>query len=288
MTSQRRLDNHTFKYPNGNQRVNVAPGQTLDFGDIEAMSPGARGVSAVRETTGDDPATEEITEPSLYDGNILVSFTANADDVPDGYDDAVYTFEHNGTADDSWTDITGTQVQTTGDSPVPIPGRFTITSPVDSAFMVRVVATANDGSGGNNEPLVITSAPATVDAVDPSASGLEASRVVVADAADTLKATWNATTNATSQQRIALHVTVASLGDVDVWLNPGQIDSNARSWSLDVADDFEATNWTIVDGTTQVTVTAADLAIAISVRVDSRQGDTGEWTEGDRVIVGDK
>ena len=40
------LDNYTFSYPNNNQRVNVAPGQTLDFGDIEAMSPGARNVSA--------------------------------------------------------------------------------------------------------------------------------------------------------------------------------------------------------------------------------------------------
>ena len=51
------LANYTFKYPNDNQRVNVAPGQPLDFGDIQAMSPGARGLTASRARTPDDEDT---------------------------------------------------------------------------------------------------------------------------------------------------------------------------------------------------------------------------------------
>ena len=47
-------DDHTFEYPNDRQRVSVAPGQSLDFGTIQAMSPGARGLTATRARMEDN------------------------------------------------------------------------------------------------------------------------------------------------------------------------------------------------------------------------------------------
>ena len=293
-------DDHTFSYPNNNQRVSVAPGQTLDFGDIQAMSPGARNVSATRALNEDNEETADVDESETYDGNIMVSFDVSADDVPDGYNPATYVVQDNANTDDAFEDAGGSAVE---DDDGPIPGRWRFTSPTDDEFMVQVVATALHPVGGtDNPPIVITSDPDPVDAVDPSASGVTAVRGVrgTGDAArDTLGVAWTAVTNAASEHQVLIEVDHSGIG-AKVWLvaptsSAGTTiatDGTSRDWVLTLpaapaadTDDPLVTGWTYAAGGTAPDVPRADLLKALNVRVDSRQGSTGDFTAGTAVSV---
>jgi hypothetical protein len=281
-------DDHTFKYPNDNQRVSVAPGQTLDFGDIQAMSPGARNLSASRARMEDDDATEDVDESERYTGTINVSFIDSSEDVPDGYEEADYQIQTNTTGEDAdWTDVTGTAVQDDG---ADIPGRFTIPSASDGDFMVRVVATAIATNGG--DPLVLESAPATVDAINPAASGVSARRQAAEDSeeaaadGDFIHVSWSAVTNANSAFRVVAQVSPASTGGSAVWvvLNQSAITGDARMSTREFNDTFSAgLNVATATGTgSSVTVTAAEINAAIMVAVESVQGDASEDNEWKR------
>jgi hypothetical protein len=253
-------DDYTFAYPNDNQLVNVAPGQSVNFGDIQAMSPKARGVTATRltQTTGADSVTS-------YTGQVRVTWTAKADDVPEGYDDATYDVETSDDGGETWDDASATLV---ADSSV-----ATFTTQVDTAFMVRVVATADNTEGG--EDLVLNSDPATVAAIAPTASSVAARRSVADATADSLVVSWDNTTNSNTAQRVAIRVDLGSLGQQ--WLvgangDPGTVDSNTRSWTLTIGETFSQ-DWSTLDGAQTLTVTAADLLKAVMVRVEARQGD---------------
>ena len=284
-------DDHTFEYPNGRQRVSVAPGQSLDFGTIEAMSPGARGLSATRDRVDDDESTTDVDESELYyDGNISVSFIDSSEDVPDGYSPAMYQIQTLTTAEDAvWANVTGTEVMG-GTPPAVLPGRFTIPSASDDDFMVRVNASATHPDGTDvNPPIMIEGTPVTVDGIDPTARGVAARRQAAADsdegAADGnfIAVSWSADSDDNSQFRVVVEMAVASLGGSTVSLvaDGGIFDptdpGDARSWSLEVADGLTAT-WTVVGGAA-IGVTAADLNAAISVRVDARQ-DVVDVAEG--------
>ena len=122
-------DDHSFTYPNSLQRVNVGPGQSVNYGNIQAMSPGARGVTATRQRMRrTNPGTDVDESKTTWSANTLVNYSIHAADVPVGYSPATYQIQHNSTDDASRLDEyqLETQVQTTGDSPVDIPGRFTI------------------------------------------------------------------------------------------------------------------------------------------------------------------
>ena len=278
--------NHIFTYPNGLKRVNVGPGQGVSYGVIQAKSAMARDVTATRQRVEDDPSTENVDESESWSGQILVTYTANAEDVPVGYQSATYQIQHNITTDLSgWTVVTGTPV-------ADVPGQFTITSPADSAFMVRVVATAlNDQTvePEHTDNLVMNSGTASVGAIDPTASSVTAARVDEdgdADAGgDNIAVSWSAMTDNDSQFRVAAQVSPASLGGATVWvvLNANEIANTTRDFSLAVADGYSQSHSVV--GGASVTVTAADLNKAIRVRVEARQngvdsvGGTEVWPE---------
>ncbi len=282
------LANHSFKYPNDNQRVSVAPGQSLNFGAIEALSPGARNLSASRARTEDDESTEDIDESERYDGNISVKFVDSATDVPEGFTSpATHEVQHNYTG--TFTDASATLV--TRDSlgtTVNVPGSYTFTSPGDTTFMVRVVTSVAHPTD-SDLTFTIESDPVTVGAVDPSTSGVTASRAATADTtvADTLTVTWDADSNTSSEFRIMVEVASENTGST-LWLvasggEPATIASTTRSWSLEWIHDFTA-SWNTVGGTA-IAITDVELNKPFRVRVDSRQGSAGDFTEGTPVDV---
>ena len=281
------LENHIFDGPATGWVVNVAPGQSVSFGDIKAKTAGALGVRAARMRNEDDETTDGVDESQTWAATISLMYTATAGDVPVGYADATYQPQTSTDDGETWTDVTGTQVQTDATPPVDVPGSFTIPNPSDGEFMVRVIANASNDGAVDPEHTVAyadTSATATVAEIDPSASGVSAARV-----ADTVSVSWSAVTDGESQFRILVQVDAASVGAV-VWVvadggTPDPLISTTRSWSLTVADDFTA-SWSTIGGTS-VALTAADLNKALMVRVDARQdtvdegedGSTDTWTE---------
>ena len=288
------LANHIFAYPNDNQRVSTAPGQTLDYGDIRAKTAMARNVTATR-----------LSGPVLVDGDsvmrygdIRVTFVADSTAIPLGYSTPpVYTVQTNTGTNGAW------EAQTSvGDSLAD--GIAEFASPHDTTLMVRVLATlSNDDTVDpqHGTALPLPSAVRTVTAVDPSASNVKARIGVTADTlvADTLVVTWDATSNNNSDYRIAVQLAPADLGGQTFWFlatggepsNPG---ANTRAWTLETPApglDNRVT-WTIIndDGTigTTARITSAELSAATMVRVESVQGtpsDDNPWKASAAVAV---
>ena len=251
-------DGVSFDIPAAYRTVSVNAGQSVDIGTIDAMSPTARGVSATRLTATD---TDSVT---TYTGTVRVTWTANAKDVPAGYDTATYQIQTNtGPDDDPWVDADGA----TNNADTAGVGTFTAGADDDGEFMVRVRADVADASDGpEQDPLELDSAPDAVDAVDPSVSGVEAARDS-ADA-DMITASWDATTNSRTNQRI-----VVQFSDGNWYVAAGStVDSNTRSWTLNASTVGEDTFWTSADGTGQKQA-QAELAKAFNVAVESVQGD---------------
>ena len=276
----------TFDIPAAYQTVSVAPGQNVDIGTIEAMSPNARGVDTGRETATDSTTTEGV-HVTTYTGFVTVTWTESGADVPAGYADATYSIETNTGTDGAWEGAAGAALAG-GDSTGL--GRFEAGAN-DGEFMVRVVATAandSDEDPQHDAPLVLNSEPATVEAVDPSVSGVEAARDTAN--ADMITVGWRATTNDRSAQRVVVQFSdgtwyVAASG------TPATIESGTRSWSLDASTLAADASWTSVDG--QSTRQAqAELAKAFDVAVESVQGtaddDDNPWNRSTSVSVGAK
>ena len=293
------LEGHVFSAPNNNWTVFAGPGQTVSFGRIKAVTAGALNVSAVRERVPDDAGTTDTDEsmPTRWGTTILVKYTANAENVPDGYNDATYTIQTNTGTDGAWTDATATAVEDAQN--VAIPGNFTIPTPDaasggDGEFMVRVVAAATDD--GTNTPaleaLSIESDPATVAAVDPSASGVTARRQAAIDSdeaaatGDFIRASWNAVTNANSDFRVVAQVTAASVGGNTVWVvlaGPTTGTGTERELvSAEIDDAFStALPVAIASGTgASIIVTPAELRAAIKIAVESVQGTADDTDDG--------
>ena len=289
------LGNHTFGYPTTGQVVNVAPGQQVSFGDIEAKTAGALNVTAARQRVPDDVTTEDVDESEQRWGTgILVTYTANAENIPDGFNAPTYTIQTNTGTDGAWTGAIGTTpVQRIGDNnlPVEVPGNFRIATPAatsggDGEFMVRVVTAATETTPSDPAaPFADTSATATVAAVDPTASEVTVTRQSGPDTPDPggdyIEARWTAVTNERSDFRVVAEVTAASVGGT-VWVVlEANIDANDRDAVADeIGDNFsQALPVAFPSGTgSSVTVTAADLRKAIKVAVESVQG-TADATE---------
>ncbi|MCY3705851.1 MAG: hypothetical protein OXH08_10150, partial [Gammaproteobacteria bacterium] len=287
-TIEAALDNHIFGYPATGQVVNVAPGQVVNFGAIQAKTAMARGVSAMRVTD-----TTTVAGVSTYTGSVTVTWTDSGEDVPPGYSAAVYTIETNTGADGAWEGADGAALaggDTTG------LGRFTAGADDDGELMVRVVATAAaDGSVTDiTDPLVLNSVPATLAAVDPSVSDVMA-RLAVTDTTvnDTMAVTWDATSNARSAFRVVVQLAPASLGGTTLWFvaeGGSTVDANARSWTLDFVHRATV-NWDVAvnGGAVDVAITTAELRAATMVRVESLQGtfdaDDNPWKPSAEVAV---
>ena len=211
------LANHTFEIPaQYRTAVNVAPGQTVNIGTIQAMTFAAGGVGAARVRATDDENTADTDEsmPSRYTGTVRVAWKAGT--VPDGH---VVTYQaQTKVGDGAWTDF-GTAV--TSDALAADPATDstarTETAPTESdgGFMVRVVSTSDNGTSGDttDDPDAINSAAVEVAAVDPSASGVKARRQAAADSdeaaagGDFIQASWTAVTSDNSDFRVVAQVT---------------------------------------------------------------------------------
>ena len=291
-TIEATLANHTFAPPSAltGWVVNTAPGQTVNFGSIQARTFGASGLKAARTLTPeDDPATTDVDESKeVLSGNVRVTWDAGT--VPDGH--AVsYLVQTSVDDGDTWVAL-GTAVLSSAlaaDPPTDSTFRQeTAPTESDDGFMVRVQSVTDNG-GGAATPDTINGAAMEVAAIDPSASGVTAALDVTADTtvADTLTVTWKATTNTASEFRILLQTTVPSLTGPQWFLvaagTPATLTSISREWELEIDGGTLAAGnvtWSTEGGATGVTVTQDNLRAATMIRVDSRQGSSGDFTKG--------
>ncbi len=270
-------ENHTFEYPDAYPagRVSVAPGQSLSFGDIQALSPMARKVSATRMTVLDTIAAAAgvpalLRRQYVETEGVMVTWDSDGDEVPTGYEDATYTIETNTGAEGAWEVADGARVPTDGDTTGV--GFFNASADDDGEYMVRIVATA--ANDPNEEPtqdteLVLNSDPGTVAAIKTTPSGATARRSAEGATTDSLVVTWTNTTNDRTSQRVVIQVDLGAAGTH--WLVPStNADADDRSWVMEAPAASE--DWTIVGSTQTLGVTATDLAKALMVRVESQQG----------------
>ena len=275
--------NYTFTYPAEGQVRSVAQGQSLDFGTIKAATAGALDVQASRMRQVSDNNALNGDETQRWANTISVTYTADAENKPEGFETPTYTIQTNTGTDGAWTDATPTQVTRNGD---PVPGSFRIPTPDandggDGEFMVRVVTAAEETTASDPPaPFEHISGTATVTAVDPSASDVSARRQAEADSDEAaasgnfIRASWSAVTNINSDFRVVAQVTAASLGGSTVWVVLAEADANDRAAVSENISTISSLAVALPSGvTTQtVSVTEEELAAAISIAVESVQG----------------
>ena len=304
-------DGIRFDIPTGFGTVNVAPGQTVNVGTIEAKSAKARNVSARRMLVAmDNAATENVDESQTYTNLIKVSWVGEVKDVPEGYNDAVaYTAETCVTSvtetcaapTSAWTPagLTGVGANPpVKDTTINVPGDS------DGGFKVRFVTmlTSDETITGITGTLTLYSVPFTVTPVDPSASVVSAKRAGAGTAVnpDSVKIVWTAVTNENSTHRVVIEVEHSGL-ESKVWLvapTDGTVGTaltanGTRTWALTIpvapatgtAEPVTVTGWTFAGsaGGAAPPVPRADLLKALNVRVDSRQGTDADFKAGTAV-----
>ena len=278
--------NYTFDPPSAvtGWVVSTAPGTPAPFGNIQAKTAGALNLAAsrIRNEDADDGGFDESQS---WSANSSVTYTATAANTPDAYPDATYEVQTSTDDGDTWTAATATAVRNADDT-ADLPGQFTIPSPTDGAFKVRVIASADETTASTPPaPYGDTSAVVTVVEINPSASGAKAVRGVRdpdGTPADTIGVSWTATTDADSRFRVVIEVNHSAVGNT-VWLvapTDGTVgtaigtDGTPRAWTLTIpAEDAAAsTGWTYVaGGAAAPDVSRADLLKALKIRVDARQ-----------------
>ena len=288
------LAGHTFEIPTQYREVvNVAPGQTVNIGTIQAMSAGALKVSAKRDRVEDEASTTDVDESEQrWAATISGSFTANDEHVPDEYTSpATYVVWHDA-GGDSTNVGAPTESTTAGEEGM---YTFEFATPAigdggDGAFKVWVVATATHTGAG--DALIISSDRGNVVAVDPSATDVKTRRQASATAnaasasGDFIQASWTAVTNTNSSFRLVAQVTATDFGANPVWVvlsTAPALESTSRSAiSVEIDDDYtvEASVATPYGTGSAGTVTAADLRKAISIAVESVQGTADDEEDG--------
>ena len=293
--------NYSFGYPLSGQTRSVAPGQTVDFGDIQAMTFAARSLTVSRDKNDD----------GNYPGTVTLKYVF---DSPDAFSAPTHTIQtctaDCDEADATWTDVTLTDDPEVDDDPDTDATEIEGTIPADdartdSAISVRITSTAteevDDGQGGTNtENRADTTDVEMVAAVDPTPSEAAAVRGVRdpdGTPVDTLGVSWTASTNSRTAQRVVIRVEVAEGQHewlVAVGTTPATVGSDTRAWSLDITG-FSATAWARADGTGSSNVTEAALLKALMVRVETQQpgvtqddDDMDIWVESDAVEVAAK
>ncbi|MDE0650620.1 MAG: carboxypeptidase regulatory-like domain-containing protein, partial [Gammaproteobacteria bacterium] len=300
-TIEATLENHTFDPPSSvtGWAVNTAPGQTVNFGSIQAKTAGALNVRAsrMRQESDEDPSNGDETQ--RWAATISVMYDSAAANLPEEFDMSTltYTIQTNTGTDGAWANATATQV-TAGDPAEPVPGSFTIPTPDaasggDGEFMVRVVAAATEVTPSTPAaPFADTSATAKISAVDPSVSGVIVRRQAAADSEEAdaggnfIQASWTAVTNGNSDFRLVAHVRSAAVGNT-VWVvlaGPTTGTGTERELvSAEIGDDYStALAVAVPSGATTQTavVTAAELRAAISIAVESVQGTADDTENG--------
>ena len=262
---------YAFNHPRTSQEFQVAPGATRDYGDIKA--PGA-----------DFRVTNVKATRATATGAISVTWSSNeADETGLSATFVAQVCTASSCGDDDWkdTDVTASTDPATAITTV---GGAAVGGTLDGSFRVRVAATLALSGGlptGDDAP-VVHSSVASLGGVDPRAEDVKATRGVDAASADTIGVTWNATTTTSTEQRVVIQVQISD--SRTEWLLPGGTitpgTAPAFSWELDIPAEGTDLTWNLADGNGTITVTRAALLKALSIRVDSRHGSTGDWMMG--------
>jgi hypothetical protein len=254
------LAKHTFEIPAAYRTVNVAPGQVVNVGLIQARTFAASDLKAMRNANDD----------GHYDGQLTVTWAAGT--VPTGQ--AVNYQAQTKVGDAAWTNFGSAVAHTAASQQV------TGAAPDDEGeFMVRIVAT-NDGREIEGDPI-------TVPAFDPAAAKLT-SAARNADNVDQLDLEWTAKSNVNSRFQVVVEVEVNAQRTewVVAPFSSGDQDGSMRSAEVDISSGG---TWSNADGTGTTIVTAEMLAKAFKVAVESRQGtdpDSGyKWTRSNVMSV---
>ena len=295
------LENHIFEAPNNNWTIFAGPGQTVSFGRISGKTAGALDLSAVRRRNADDESTDAVDESQSWSTTLDATFTADSASVPAGYnpvdsDNNGYVLQSNTGTGGTWDNLPAGSFQAEREGNVRT-WRIPQPDATGAEFMLRVVVTATPDNSVSTitTNLVINSDPVTVPAVDPSASGVTATREDAGDAnTDSLVVKWSAVTNGESQFRVVAQVEVDIAGPATLWVvlsGAGLLEDNIREWTDNIGNDFsESLPVATAAGVgTSVLVTAADLRKAMAVVVESVQGEPGadnEWTRSGTASVG--
>ena len=267
-----------FTYPDDDQDVNVAPGQSASFGSITGESVGARDVEAARRKNA---------ETSNYDGMVLITM---AFDTVAGFTAEERRAEVSIDGRKTWltpvVDIDDVMVDG-----VTIPGSGSFVVPTeagDSDFQIRILTTAmetvpdpTDEAQMIEEARADTSSVAPVGAVNSTPSKATAVRSVndqdntdATDDTDILTVGWTASSNAQTNQRVLVEVEVAEGRSEWLVADGAAAEATTREWVLTITG-FEATTWPRADGTGTSNVTSAALLKALKVSVETSQGDQG-------------
>jgi hypothetical protein len=245
------LAKHTFEIPAAYRTVNVAPGQVVNVGLIQARTFAASDLKAMRNANDD----------GHYDGQLTVTWAAGT--VPTGQ--AVNYQAQTKVGDAAWTNFGSAVAHTAASQQV------TGAAPDDEGeFMVRIVATNDNGTSADNaDDREIEGDPITVPAVDPAAAKLtKAARNT--DNADRLNLEWTAKSNDDSRFQVVAEIEVNDQRTewVVVPFDSGDQEGTIRSAEVSLLGG----TWDNADGSGTTNVTAAMLAKAFNVAVESRQG----------------
>ncbi len=269
-----------FTYPDDEPNVRVAPGQRVAYGNITGESVNARSISATRVKDDD----------GNYTGVLDISWRF---DNVDGFSTINHQIEtcveDCGEDDATWADAgftADTDADSEDDATMGIRvGTFTAPDASDHGFSVQITVSASEDVDGTATSRAGESVSVDVGAINPTARDVKATRGVPADTTnttDTLTVEWKAATNANSDHRVVVRVDVSGVGMQ--WLVPTDNVADggtAREWTLDITEDYSVA-WADVDSSQSFTVTAADLAKALMVRVEARQDEQND-DDGDPV-----
>ncbi len=268
-----------FSYPDDEQDVRVAPGQTVNFGNITGVSVNARSITTSRvkdATTGN------------YTGAVNIRWQFDAD--VSGFSAITHTVEHCvadcGEAGATWTDgsfapdgSADTEDNVTEGVRV---GTFTApdSNEGDLGFSVRVSVSATETlADASTETRTGNSGMRSVARVDASPSKITAVRDTQAGAtADSLIVNWEVSTNSRTATRVVITLDMGAAGTqsliaedaAELALTAGGTDATS---AVLVVSGFTAADWTIAGSTQELNVTEADLRKALKVRVETRQAE---------------
>ncbi len=296
---------HGFDYPNGSQRVSVAPGERRDFGKIQANTwlfldltaerAGAT-VDSVANANGDSVAVHKQPDNVIvrYFSRELVAGRNYG--MPPGTGDRPAVFFYYTQGDsinnasplflDSMDMGTRTQADWTKKGYYLSSARRSTLDFPDDTFSLMVEIHARTNIRDRTSTVAGDTLWVKVPAVDPVAKSIKARRS--ADN-DTIQLDWVATTNERSHQRIVWQLAVAGQGGAKLTLY-----HQARGTSIwdgrqllvqDVKTTTSYANFQTESGTS-VSLTAADLQGEIVMWIEARQsGDPTPWKMGPKVTL---
>ncbi len=304
------LDKWGFVYPNGSQRVSLAPGQRKSFGTIDARTWVLREISAKRGPAWVDKldatntvAANDSVAVHKDSSKVHIVYRNNESHLPITWAQlggptgstppSTFQFWWRDT-DGAWKFLfhaqnpPGASNQQKGVVLRPCStSSFAVCRPLnrvlpDDTFSVRVITRATSSS---NAVIDADTVVVLVPAIDPVARSIKARRS--ADN-DTIALDWVATTNERSHQRIVAQLAVTALGGAKSTLYhqaTGTSIWDARQLIIpNVKETTSFAQFQTASGTA-VSLTAADLQKEIVFWIEAKQSDAADWKAGPKATL---